>query len=167
MDYYQGVVVEYLRADRAMFVNTEYCIQISDALNPGPGEHWFCDAVACDFRARTVFLCEISFSASLGSMIRRLKAWRDNWDGVRAALRRDGRVPDTWAVRPWCFIPQREGPKDQLAKQCQAIQAVGAPAFVPKVLPLELVQPWRYRSWDRVRGEAPARPPAIPEVMWD
>jgi hypothetical protein len=29
MDYYEGVVIDYLRADRALFVNTEYCIRIS------------------------------------------------------------------------------------------------------------------------------------------
>jgi hypothetical protein len=34
MDYYESVVRDYLRADRALFVNTEYCIQIS------PGRNW-------------------------------------------------------------------------------------------------------------------------------
>jgi hypothetical protein len=29
MDYYQGVVVEYLRADRSVFVNTECCIELN------------------------------------------------------------------------------------------------------------------------------------------
>jgi hypothetical protein len=42
MDYFQGVVTDYLRANRATFVNTECCIQ----LNPGPnpdtgGPHWY------------------------------------------------------------------------------------------------------------------------------
>ena len=51
MDYYQGVVTEYLRANRATFVNTECCIQ----LNPGPhpdnsGPHWYCDAVAVNLQ---------------------------------------------------------------------------------------------------------------------
>ncbi len=31
MDYYANVVIDYLRANRSTFVNTEYCIQ----LNPG------------------------------------------------------------------------------------------------------------------------------------
>ncbi len=29
MDYYESIVVSYLRADRALFVNTECCIQLS------------------------------------------------------------------------------------------------------------------------------------------
>lgn len=28
MDYYQGVVLDYVRADRAVFVNPECCIQL-------------------------------------------------------------------------------------------------------------------------------------------
>jgi len=29
MNYYESVVIDYLRADRSVFVNTEYCIQIN------------------------------------------------------------------------------------------------------------------------------------------
>ena len=53
VDYYQGQVVEYLRSDRAIFVNTECCIQLREDANPKAREHWYCDAVACDFRTRT------------------------------------------------------------------------------------------------------------------
>ena len=35
MDYFETVVIEYLRADRAPFVNTQYCIQINEGENPG------------------------------------------------------------------------------------------------------------------------------------
>ena len=31
MNYYESVVIDYLRADRAIFVNTEYCIQLNEA----------------------------------------------------------------------------------------------------------------------------------------
>ncbi len=34
MDYYEGVVIDYLRADRAVFVNTECCIQIKEGPAP-------------------------------------------------------------------------------------------------------------------------------------
>jgi glutamate synthase domain-containing protein 2 len=37
MDYYQSVVVHYLRADRALFVNTECCIQLNQSKNPEVG----------------------------------------------------------------------------------------------------------------------------------
>lgn len=70
MDFYQGQVVEYLRSDRAIFVNTECCIQLSEAANPKAGEYWYCDIVACDFRGPTVFLCEVSYSKQLWSMIK-------------------------------------------------------------------------------------------------
>ncbi len=50
MDYYQNVVVEYLRADRAVFVNTECCIQLDKNRNVDKTKHWYCDAVAADFR---------------------------------------------------------------------------------------------------------------------
>ena len=62
MDYYQGIVIDYLRADRAVFVNTECCIQLNESDNPAQ-PHWYCDAVAVDFRCRRIFLCEISYSA--------------------------------------------------------------------------------------------------------
>ena len=29
MNYYESVVIDYLRADRALFVNTECCIQLN------------------------------------------------------------------------------------------------------------------------------------------
>src|SRR5260370_41944842 len=42
---------------RFVFVNTECCIQINPADNPDrSGPHWYCDAVAADFRSKTVFL---------------------------------------------------------------------------------------------------------------
>jgi len=59
MDYYQGVVIEYLRANRARFVNTECLIQLEAGDNPDRGTHWYCDAVTIDLRESAVFLCEI------------------------------------------------------------------------------------------------------------
>lgn len=45
MDYFQGVVTEYLVADRATYVNTEPLIQL-DANELKKGRHWYCDAAA-------------------------------------------------------------------------------------------------------------------------
>ena len=39
MDYYQGVVTDYLRADRSVFINTECLIQIARGREP-PKAHW-------------------------------------------------------------------------------------------------------------------------------
>jgi hypothetical protein len=66
MDYFESIVVNYLRADRATFVNTECCIQPNRADNPdASGPHWYCDAVAMELRTETVFLCEISYAKQL------------------------------------------------------------------------------------------------------
>jgi len=56
MDYFQGVVTEYLRANRATFVNTECLIQLEAGDTPAKGQHWYCDAVAVNFKEKTVGL---------------------------------------------------------------------------------------------------------------
>jgi hypothetical protein len=69
MNYYETVVFDYLRADRTIFLNTEYCIQINPGDNPDTsGPHWYCDAVALDFRAKEVLLCEISYAKNLAGL---------------------------------------------------------------------------------------------------
>ena len=109
MNYYESVVVDYLRADRAIFVNTECCIQVNQADNPdSSGAHWYCDAVAVDFRSKEIFLCEISYAAELTALLKRLKGLHDNWDAVRHALSRDSFLPESWPVRPWLFVLRGE-----------------------------------------------------------
>ncbi|WP_223670515.1 hypothetical protein [Xanthomonas citri] len=34
MDHFEGVVLDYLRADRALFVNSQCCIQLNEGANP-------------------------------------------------------------------------------------------------------------------------------------
>jgi hypothetical protein len=107
MDYYQGVDVDYLRADRAVFVNAECMIRINPAGTPDTrGSYWYCDAVAADFRLKTIFLCEVTYAKDLAALKRRLKAWHDKWDEVGEALRRDSCVLEEWSVRPWLFVPE-------------------------------------------------------------
>jgi hypothetical protein len=90
MNYYESVVFDYLRADRTIFLNAEYCIQINPGDNPDTsGPHWYCDAVALNFHAKEVCLCEISYEAHLYGLIKRLKGWHDNWNEVCDAFRRD------------------------------------------------------------------------------
>jgi hypothetical protein len=161
MDYYQSVVMDYIRADRATFVNTETCIQLNPGNPDTSGLHWYCDAVVTDFRDRRIFLTEISFSKQLSDLAQRLRGWAANCDGVCAALARDSCLPIEWPVRPWLFVPE-----DRLPQLCKVLGSTGAEGhFVPRVTTLEMVQPWRYRSWDRV-GEAP-KPDAVPAEMRD
>jgi hypothetical protein len=157
VDFYQAVVVEYLRADRAIFVNTECCIQLNEGDNPDTsGPHWYADAVAADFRDNTMFLCEITFSLTLAALIKRLAGWHANWDLLRLALVRDCLVPSEWEVRPWLFVPEQSVPL--LLKKMAVIAE--PMLFRPRITSLEMVQPWRYRSWRRIgEGEKPATIP--------
>jgi hypothetical protein len=142
LNYYESVVIDYLRTDRAVFVNTEFCIQIYEAANPDlSGPHWYCDAVTLDFRRKEIFLCEISYAANLGGLIRRLRSWHERWDEVCRAVRRDSLFLEPWPIRPWLFIPQGLAP---LLDKPLAKMANGLPArFIPKVTHLELIPPWR------------------------
>lgn len=151
MDYYQSVVVEYLRADRAVFVNTEYCIQINPGNNPDiSGPHWYCDAVALDFRSKTIFLCEISYSKTMADLTTRLKCWHDNWDGVRHAIARDSRLSlsEDWSIRPWLFVPQES--VSLLNQRLEKIANGKELNFSYDITHLEAVQPWRFSTYNRI-----------------
>lgn len=151
MDYFENVVIDYLRADRALFVNTQCCIQLNDGDNPDTsGPHWYSDAVAVDFRNESIFLCEITFSKSLDSLLKRISGWNTNWSGLCRALVRDSHLPDNWPVRPWVFVPS-----DLLKNTVTKLDAI-KPSLtdfptmpIPRVTPLENVLPWAYTSWNR------------------
>ncbi|MGA7524255.1 MAG: hypothetical protein WBW84_17525 [Acidobacteriaceae bacterium] len=164
MDYYQGVVMDYLRTDRAVFVNPECCIQISDGPEPEHGgTHWFCDAVAVDLRNEKVFLCEISFAKGLGKLIQRLRGWGKDWDAVKKSLVRDCHVQGHWQLRPWLFVPEKE-----VASLVQKLNAIkgsdGLSAFEPRITPLECVQPWRNPDFNH-QDKDTKKPECVPEAM--
>lgn len=146
MDYYQGVVVEYLRATRSRFVNTECLIQLAPGNAPERGLHWYCDAVVVDLKEKVVHLCEISYSQTLGALFKRLESWRTHWSELRSALVNDCNVDPTWMVKPWIFVPRAR--KDLLDKKLSA-HAVEASAMPrPEITFLEDIAPWLYRSWN-------------------
>ncbi|HLK65400.1 MAG TPA: hypothetical protein VKU19_18305 [Bryobacteraceae bacterium] len=149
LNYYESVVIEYLRADRAVFVNTECCIQVNPSDNPDKsGPHWYCDAVALDFRSKTVFLCEISYEKHLGKLMNRMKGWHENWGGLVAGLRRDCQLyPLDWPVTPWLFVRQEH--RKLVRERLEGI-ANGQPLkFDPKITPLECTVPWHYCTYNR------------------
>ena len=156
MDYFQGVVTEYLRANRATFINTECCIQ----LNPGPnpdtsGPHWYCDAVAVNLQEQKAYLCEITYSKTLSALSKRLASWAESWGLLRVALHRDCGIPLEWPVSPWLFVP--EALEQLLREQLSRLPAPGkADERMPdaKVTRLEEVVPWKYRSWNREQLDA-------------
>lgn len=75
MDYFQGVVTEFLRANRSTFVNTECLIQLEPGDTPEKDRHWFCDVIALNLAEKTIYLCEVSYSGTLAALIKRLRAW--------------------------------------------------------------------------------------------
>jgi hypothetical protein len=164
MDYYETVMTHYLRSDRAIFVNTECCIQLNESDNPDTsGPHWYCDAVAVDFRSKAVFLCEISYSKGLPSLTKRLKGWHDDWAKVCYALTRDSYFDKSWPVRPWLFVPEQFVPL--LLRRFDEIRTGQALKFSPRITPLEMIQPWQYQSWNRI-GEM-KKPDIVPKEMQD
>jgi hypothetical protein len=61
VDYYQRVVAEFLRADKAMLVNPECSIQFVPGRVPPKGTSWYCDVMAANFRERRAYLCEVTY----------------------------------------------------------------------------------------------------------
>jgi len=147
MTYYQDVVLEYLRVDRAVFVNPECCIQVDAApIGDSSSPYWYCDALAVDLRASAVYLCEVSYAKSLTAMLKRLAAWNHYWVEVQTALVRDCAVPKGWPVRPWLFIPEAFVPT-----AVEGIRRLGTHPGETRVIPeprittLESAVPWNHR----------------------
>jgi hypothetical protein len=156
MGYYQEIVSEYLRADRATFINPEFCLQLNGAeKEPIKGSSWYVDLVAINLKERTTFLCEVSYSQTLSALLKRLHSWSEHWTGIVAALNRDtGTTLPDWEVRPWIFIPE--------VLVTRFVEKAPKLPVVPRITTLEMTQPWQYCTWDR-RGEA-NKPASIPSV---
>lgn len=150
MDYFLGVVTEYLRANRSVFINTELLIQLDLGDSPAKGRHWFCDVAAADFNEDTLFLCEVTYSKSMSALATRLISWSKHWPEIRQALLRDCGIPPTWQIKPWAFIPTEY--HDTLKKRLAPFTNRGTDEHAmppPRVTYLESIVPWKYKSWDR------------------
>jgi hypothetical protein len=149
MDYFQGVVTEFLRAKRSRFVNTEYMINLDIDGTYKRDRHWYCDAVAIDFADSTVHLCEITYSKTLHAVAKRLQLWCDHWPELVDAIRRDSSLLSTWDVVPRVFVP---GSLElSLSARIAALKRPEAcihPMPQPIITLLEDVLPWKYRSWN-------------------
>jgi hypothetical protein len=146
MDWYESVVVAYLQAERTTFISTEYCIQL-DEHAPLPGRHWHCDVLALECRSKTMFLCEVSYAKPPGPMLKRLQEWHNHWEELLLAVARDScfkPAGDSWPVRPWLFIPSSYVPLVEW--RLRAILTQKEAKFVPRITPLEMVQPSIYRQ---------------------
>jgi len=165
MDYFESVVLEYLRADRALCLNTQYCIQINEGENPDTsGPHWYCDAVAADFRSQCMFLCEITYANPPASLRERLCAWNDHWVKVCIAIARDSGLGDDWIVRPWLFVRETAIPKVIKDLKQLEVSAQGKVMLpTPRITPIEMAMPWEY-TWYNRKGEK-EKPSVIPVEM--
>ena len=155
MDYFQGVVADYLAADKAMFVKPECCIQLDRGETPQPGRHWYCDVLAVRLREpRAVYLCEVSYSRSLKALFDRLSGWSANWDEVLTGLHEQNGVDQHWTVTPWAFVLRRD--REKLAERMPAILELGSGGVTPMPSPLitslEDVGPWQYGSPHELPG---------------
>ena len=151
MDYFQGVVTEYLRANRSVFVNTECLIQLDEGNKQLKNRHWFCDAMAVSLKEETIFLCEITYSTTMQSLISRLQAWRSNWQELHNAVLRDSGAPKDWKVQPWIFIPKPHH-EHFIRRFTKNQQPTGhePPMPNPRITYLESVLPWAYKNtWNR------------------
>lgn len=147
-DHYEDVVINYLRADRALFINTQCFIQIEDGNAPKKGTSWYCDALTVDLRSSSVFLCEVSYSETLAALCTRLTQWSGAWNAIRSSLVTHSKVHPQWSVRPWLFVPEKC--VDRLVKYLRGLEGADRPALRPLLTPLEMTVPWAgYKTWDR------------------
>jgi hypothetical protein len=142
MDYYQGVVSDYIAADRATFVSNEFWI------NPKGGPEWFIDALAISLSGPAgqgqgrVYLCEVTYSADVAKIVKKVKALSDNLDLIKSFLLEVSNIPEEWDVKVWLFVL-----RDNAAKIRERL----GPAYKPKITHLEDVAPWRYSKGYRER----------------
>lgn len=163
-DNFETVPFSYLRADRKLFINTQFLLQLDDVPNPDivKGRHWYVDALAFSPAANQIYLCEFTFSQSLQGLKKRLQMWRDVWAEIGVALIRDAGVPPATRVRPWAFLPESSLPAMVDIASAIGFDGTGVlPAI--KLTSLEMTLPWKYRFWKR-EGEAP-KPSTIPSNM--
>jgi hypothetical protein len=141
MDYYQGVVLEFLRANRSTFVNTEFWVQLEDVKEPPKGTSWYIDILAANFRHNSVFVCEVTFSLTQHSLLRKLRVWSERWDEIKSAIRRDIGMAELWSIEPWLFVPLQG--VDHLRQ--------GLPAIFKnaRITALENTAPWMHNNYNR------------------
>lgn len=145
MDHYKVLVMDYLQSDRAVFLNNECRLEIE--ADTGTRLHCACDAVAIDLRHGAVYLCEAALDETLSSLFRKLSTWTRHWGSIKAALCRDCKVPPTWRVHVWLFVPRDS--LEMMEERLEQLRHTLGAKFKVKLTALEEVQPWRSASWER------------------
>jgi len=142
VDYFQGVVAEYLRADRACFINPEFFLSIGQEKEKyQKDKHGFVDVLAMHMKEQCAYLCEVTYARKPAALIKRLGMWKANWSNITEALIRDAGLPPKWQIKPWIFVPE----KFEFEIKPILEQHFGLECRLNK---LEETLPWNY-SWDR------------------
>lgn len=148
MEHYKSVVLDFLQADRALFVNSAFCTHLGTPEDPEKqGQRWSCDAIAIDLRHGAVYVCQTVCEDRLQPLIRRLSTWTRNWELIKTALRRDSKVPAKWRVHVWLFAPKAL--IELLDEELEHLRNTIGSKFKVKITALEDVQPWRASNWER------------------
>ena len=148
MEPYKSVVLDYLQADRALFVNAAFCTHLDRPEHPEKqGQLWSCDAIAIDLRHGAAYVCQAVCKDKLQPLINRLSTWTKNWDLIKTALRRDSKVPAKWRIYVWLFVPK--GFIETLDGELEHLRITIGSKFKVKITALEDVQPWRASTWER------------------
>ena len=143
--------MDYLQADGALFVNTQFRIRLDNAGDPEkPGQRCSCDAIAIDLRHGAVYLCETAFENKFGSLIKKLSAWTKNWESIKSTLRVNCRLPANWRIHVWLFV--QKDAIEMLDGKLEQFRHINGVKFKIKITALEDVQPWRASAWERCEG---------------
>jgi hypothetical protein len=139
--HFQNIVLDYLRADRSMFLNARGLVHQDPSNPPDPaGRQWYCDVIAVNFKQEAVYLCEVIQSSAADSLSRRLRVWSKDWPALRKGLAGGSAVPADWAVTPWLFIPRALHP--QVTRFLDDLSGSEMPP--PRITFLEDVISWLY-----------------------
>lgn len=140
MDYFQGVVLEYLRADRSCFVNPEFWIR-GNLKSSHDKPHWFVDVLAVHMKKKEVYLCEVTYAKQPRALVQRLRSWKTHWEIINQTLREDTSIGEDWPLIPWVFATT-----DFL----KVIKPVLEDLFPQgRTKSLSDVLPWMYCTYDR------------------
>jgi hypothetical protein len=143
LDYYQGVVSEYLRANRQTFINPEFLLQIEPVSQSSiRGRYWYIDILAVNFAEQSIYLCEVTYSKGMRALTKKLSEFALNWNDIKRVVHRDSGVPESWSLGVWCFVRE-----ENIQTLLQA-----KPLLLPhlQITPLEDTQPWKFCTWNRI-----------------
>jgi hypothetical protein len=143
-------VIAYLKADRAVFVNSQFLLQLDEGTEQKKRHLWI-DALAVDLRNKEVLLCEVSIARNPAALLKRIGMLCVDWSAYRQALWRDASIPVEWSARFRAFVPRER--VTELLATLRTMLTAPCPLTID-IVPLEEIAPWKYCYWKR-SGEVP------------